>query len=212
MTLCLNQMTLKDEQWPLALRVEAFRPEREKLKKVIAVALAEDEKGTIEPKTIEAVQSAIDQLRIKFEKVVPQTDPDYVPAQQTIKAMAGLTKMLYSPKMEQIIAELEDYQGTTMGELLSFMQAFNLRFAPANSFRQRQIYLKVYAMFSEVVNGSLASATDAAASSTVKTVENAGSEAINGLKSAAVGFFKDMDWKHLTGSSTPPPPPAPSQR
>jgi hypothetical protein len=28
MTLCLNQMTLNDDQWPLALRVDAFRPER----------------------------------------------------------------------------------------------------------------------------------------------------------------------------------------
>jgi hypothetical protein len=223
MTLCLNQMTLIDEQWPLALRVEAFRPEREKLKQVISVALKEDEKGNLEPKTIEAVQSAIDQLRFKFEKLVPQTDPDYVPAQQTIKAMAGLTKMLYSPKMEQIIAELEDYQGTTMGDLLAFMQAFNLRFAPTNSFRQRQIYMKLYPMLAELVNGSFGSGAEAAASSAVKNVENAGatavktaeglgSEAVNGLKSAAVDFFKDMDWKHLSGSSKPtPPPPASSQ-
>ena len=75
MTLCLNQMTLNNEQWPLALRVEAFRPEHEKLKQVVSVAFAEDEKGTIEPKTIEAVQSAIDQLRFKFEKLVPQSEP-----------------------------------------------------------------------------------------------------------------------------------------
>ncbi|HKI19002.1 MAG TPA: hypothetical protein VKA15_14035 [Isosphaeraceae bacterium] len=223
MTLCLNQMTLNNEQWPLALRVEAFRPERERLKQAVSVALKEDEKGTIEPRTIEAVQAAIDQLRFKFEKLVPQSDPDYVPAQQTIKAMAGLTKMLYSPTLEQIIAELEDYQGTTVGDLLSFMQAFNLRFAPANSFRQRQIYMKLYPMLAELVNGSFGSGAEAAASSTVKNVENAGgaavktaeglgSGAINGLKSAAVDFFKDMDWKHLSGSSKPtPPPPAPSQ-
>jgi hypothetical protein len=224
MTLCLNQMTLDNEQWPLALRVEAFRPEREKLKQVVSVALKEDEKGTIEPKTIEAVQSAIDQLRLQFEKLVPQSSPDYVPAQQTIKAMAGLTKMLYSPTLEQIIAELEDYQGTTVGDLLSFMQAFNLRFAPANSFRQRQIYMKLYPMLAELVNGSFGSGPEAAASGAVKNIENAGgaavktaaglgSEAVNGLKSAAVDFFKDMDWKHLSGSSKPtPPPPAPSQR
>ncbi len=222
MTLCLNQMTLNNEQWPLALRVEAFQPERDKLKQVVSVAFAEDEKGTIEPKTIEAVQSAIDQLRFKFEKLVPQSDPDYVPAQQTIKAMAGLTKMLYSPKLEQIIAELEDYQGTTLGDLLSFMQAFNLRFAPSNSFRQRQIYMKLYPMFGELVNGSFGSTTEAVASSAVKDVEKAGgtavkaaeglgSEAVNGLKSAAVDFFKDMDWKHLSGSSKPTPPPTPSQ-
>ena len=31
--------------------------------------------------------------------------------------MAGLAKMLYSPKIEEILAELEDYGGTTLGEL-----------------------------------------------------------------------------------------------
>jgi len=223
MTVCLNQMTLDDEQWPLALRVAAFGPERDKLKQVISVALKEDEKGALDPKTIEAVQSAIDQLRFKFEKLVPQSDPDYVPAQQTIKAMSGLTKMLYSPTLEQVIAELEDYQGTTLGELLAFMQAFNLRFAPANSFRQRQIYMKLYPMFAELANGSFGSGAQATASSAAKTVENAGgtavkaaaglgSDAINGLKSAAVDFFKDMDWKHLSGSSrSAPAAPAPSQ-
>ena len=58
--------------------------------------------------------------------------------------MAGLAKMLYSPKIEEILAELEDYGGTTLGELLAFMHAYNLRFAAANSFRQRRIYMKLY--------------------------------------------------------------------
>jgi hypothetical protein len=129
--------------------------------------------------------------------------------------------MLYSPTMEQIIAELEDYQGTTLSELMAFMQAFNLRFAPANSFRQRQIYMKLYPMLAELVNGSFGPGPGAAASGAVKEVEHAGStavkaaeglgsEAANGLKSAAVDFFKDMDWKHLSGSSKPAPP-SPSQ-
>ena len=151
-TICLDQMTM-NEQWPLALRVDDFKPEREGLRKAVQVALEEDKKGDLEPATVEAVQAAIDRFRLKFEKLVPPTSPDYIPAHDTIKAMAGLTKMLYSPKVEEILAELEDYQGTTLGDLLGFMQAFNLRFAPANSFRQRQIYLKLYPMLAEQANG-----------------------------------------------------------
>ena len=151
MTVCLDRMTM-DGQWPLALRVEAFRPEREGLRKAISAALEEDKEGNLEPDTIQAVQTAIDKLRHKFDSVVPQDSPDYIESRDTIKAMNGLTKMLYSPKMEQIIAELEDYQGTTLGDLLAFMQAFNLRFAPANSYRQRQIYLKLYPMLAEQAN------------------------------------------------------------
>ena len=76
MTVCLDRMTM-DGQWPLALRVEAFRAEREGLRKAITDALEEDKEGNLEPETIQAVQSAIDKLRLKFEAVVPQDSPDY---------------------------------------------------------------------------------------------------------------------------------------
>jgi hypothetical protein len=220
MTICLHQMTLQDG-WPLALRVDGFKPERDALQKVIEAALKEDEKGNLQPKSIEAVGAAINQLWFKFEKLVPQTDPDYIASRDHIKAMAGITKMLYSPRMEQVIAELEDYQGTTLGDLLSFMQAFNLRFAVANSYRQKLIYRKLYPMMSEQADGAVASAggsspvsgtvnaIESAGSSATKTVEGVGTQAINGLKSAAVGLFKDMDWKYLSGwGGTPPPPKA----
>ncbi len=62
--------------------------------------------------------------------------------------------MLYSPDIEKIIAQLEDYQRTNLRDLLAFMQAFNLLFAPANSYRQPQIYLKLYPMLAQQANAS----------------------------------------------------------
>jgi len=194
MTLCLDRMTM-DDQWPLAVRGEAFRPEREAVRKAISAALEEDKEGNLDPDTIQAVQTAIDRLRTKFEKEVPQDSPDYITAHYTIKAMNGLTKMLYSPNMEKILAELEDYQGTTVGDLLGFMQAFNLRFAPANSYRQKQIYLKLYPMLAEQANGSIGSAAGdvgAVATGAVSTAEGLGTTVVDGLKSAAIDFFHDM--------------------
>ena len=98
------------------------------------------------------------------------------------------------------------------------MQAFNLRFAPANSFRQRQIYLKLYGMLAEQVNGSgsigsssvaLGNAVKSGAESAagagrqaISSAENLGGKAISGLKSAATDFFKEMDWSHLSGKPT----------
>jgi hypothetical protein len=198
-TICLDQMTM-NEQWPLALRVDDFRPEREGLRKAVQFALEQDKEGDLEPATIEAVQSAIDRLRLKFAKLVPATNPDYIPAHDTIKALAGLSKILYSPKVEEILAELEDYQGTTLGDLLTFMQAFNLQFAPANSFRQRRIYLKLYPLLAEQANGVSGSSAQAP---TTQAAEVAGTSAVDGLKSAAVDLFKHMDWKHLSGSNKP---------
>jgi hypothetical protein len=212
-TICLDWMTM-DEQWPLALRVEKFRPEREGLRKAVVAALEEDKEGDLEPKTIEDLQAAIDRFRIKFQELVPKDDPTYIPAHDTIKAMAGLTKMLYSPQVEEILAELQKYRGTTLGELLSFMQAFNLRFSHANSFRQRQLYLKLYPMLVAAANG-LAGQGDAAAERAAVgagargrppagEAESPGTKAVDGLKSAAVDFFKDMDWKHVSGKARAP--------
>ncbi len=209
MTICLSQMT-QMERWPLALSVDALAPERAAVTTTIAGALAEDEAGTIKPKTIQAVQTAIDALERKFASTVPKDSPDYVPAEQHIKAIAGITRMLYSPKVEEILAELEDYQGTTLGELLSFMQAFNLRFAAANSFRQRRIYLKLYPLLAAVADGAPGTppvaAVEHAASGAVQAAENAGKSVYDGLANAATDLFKDMDWKHLS-----PKPPAPAQ-
>jgi hypothetical protein len=205
-TICIDQMTM-NEQWPLALRTEAFKPEREGLRKAVIAALEEDKKGELEPRTVENVQAAIDRLRNKFNELVPPTDPDYIPAHHTIKAMAGLAKMLYSPKIEEILAELEDYGGTTLGELLAFMHAYNLRFAAANSFRQRRIYMKLYPMLLEQVSGRIGPASQGGANEVAanepagEAPASAGSKAVAGLKSAAIDFFKDMDWKHLSSTS-----------
>jgi hypothetical protein len=208
MTVCLNRMTM-DGQWPLALRADVFRPEREGLRKATAAALEEDKEGNLDPDTIQAVQAAIDKLRHKFDSVVAQNSPDYIESRDSIKAMYGLTKMLYSSDMEKIIAQLDDYQGTNLGDLLSFMQAFNLRFAPANSYRQRQIYLKLYPMLAEQANasslGAVGGDVTAVASGAVKdvekdggaavgVVENVSDKAVDGLKSAAIDIFKDLKW------------------
>ncbi len=121
--------------------------------------------------------------------------------------MDGLTKMLYSPAMDKVLSELEDYQGTNLGDLLSFMQAFNLRFGEAKSYRQRLIYQQIYPMLAEQANSSavpsasdvtavasnVASTVANAGDEAVKTVEGAGADAFDSLKSAAIDFFKD--WK-----------------
>jgi hypothetical protein len=224
MTVCLDSMTM-DGQWPIALRDEAFSTQREALRKAVQDALKQDEQGNLEPETVSAVGTAINNLRLAFEKRVPQDSPDYIPARNRLKAMAGLTKMLDSSKIEKVLAELEDYQGSTLGDLLGFMQAFNLRFGPANSYRQRQIYTKLYPMLAEQANGNLATSAGgvaAAATSAVGTVEglgntavadteSLGTKAIEDLKSAATDVFKDIGWGSLFGGSSSAPATAPVQ-
>ena len=99
------------------------------------------------------------------------------------------------------------------------MQAFNLRFGPANSYRQRQIYTKLYPLLAEQANGTLgttAGSVEGAATQAVGAAESLGntavadteglaSRAVEGLKSAATDLFKDMGWEHLFGGSSSAP-------
>ncbi len=197
-TVCLASMTT-DGEWPLQLRGELFRPEREALQKAIQNALKEDETGNLEPETIDAVQKAITNLRLKFVKQVPQDAPDYVEAQNKIKAMAGLIKMLDSSKIEKVLAELEDYQGTTLGDLLAFMQAFNLRFSagqlvpPAANLPEALSHARRAGQrhTRQPVQRRESRGSPTRRSARPRAWE---SKAVGGLKSAAIDVFKDLGW------------------
>ncbi len=191
-TFCMHELTM-DEQWPLALRVPAFEAERSDLKKAMATALKADEKGDLDPATIAAVTGAVNSLRARFKSEIKPDNPDYYPALARIRTLTGLSKMLHSPKMDQVLAELEDYQGTTLGDLLAFMQSFNLRFAPANSFRQKQIYRKLYPMLNEQVHGSDGPSPGMTADASNKPGNPPGTDkTATDLKSAATDLFKDV--------------------
>lgn len=201
MTICLDQITTQ-EGWPLALRDDAFESDRQAIRKAVQNALEEDERGDLRPKTIQKVGDAVAALRQKFQKTVPTTSPDYISARDYLKTLAGLTHMLHSPKVDEILAELERYEGSTAGDLLVFMQAFNLRFAPAKSFHQRQTYMRLYPILLEPIDGALSSVArnvEPGASGPLKSAEKAASD----LGSAASSLFKGMNWDHL---ENPPKP------
>jgi hypothetical protein len=224
MTICLNEITTTDG-WPRALRAESFQPQREALRKAIQMALDEDRDDDLSEETVRAVGTAVQKLRQKFEQEVPPTDPTYYEARDYLKTLAGLTRILYSPKADEILAALETYRGTTLGDLLAFMQSFNLRFGPARSFQQRQIYLSLYPMLARQTNpieqvvNSRASKVSGSIKSAKKT--RSGGRATTEADAQKIGkrsgraakpLFRGMDWKNfdISGGPAPrPPPPSP---
>jgi len=144
-TLSLDEMT-DPKNWPLPLRSDAFKPEREAYQKAVDDALAEDTNGgTLKPETIARVRRAVGDLYRKVEATIPKTQqPDHLQAMNYLKGLAGLSRMLERPNVEAVLSELEKIQNTTVGNLVSFMHAYSLRFAPATTPRQRAIYRDLY--------------------------------------------------------------------
>lgn len=139
-TLSLDELT-DPKNWPLPLRAESFRPEREEYQKAVDDALAEDKDGgSLKPETITRVRNSVARLYQKVNAAIPKGNPDHNQAINYLKGLAAMSRMLERPNVEAVLAELEKIQNTTTGNLIGFMHAYNLRFAPANTPKRRAIY------------------------------------------------------------------------
>jgi hypothetical protein len=142
--LSLDRLTSEDN-WPDLLETDAFSKERDQFRKAIQDALKADQSGRLGSDQVGAVRDAVVALKKKLDETSKPSDPDAIKAQNFLKGLAGMTQLLQKPKFEEILAALETYPGTTVRDLVGFMEQFNLRFAAAETDRQKQIYNDLYA-------------------------------------------------------------------
>lgn len=144
-TLSLDELT-DPKRWPLPLRADVFKTEREAYQQAVDDALVEDmDGGTLKPETVARVRNAVSALYRKVEATIPKTQqPDHLDAINYLKGLAGLSRMLERPTVESVLAELGKLQNTTVGNLVSFMHSYNLRFAPATTPKQKAVYRELY--------------------------------------------------------------------
>jgi len=111
-----------------------------------------------------------------------------VQAENYVKSLAGMSRMLENPQTEKVIAELSKVANTTLGGMLGFMHTYNLRFGPATTPQQRAAYDGLYPL--------MVSHRD-------KVVKDAG---LPEAKTAAqarkqpTDFFQGMHLDHLEGT------------
>ncbi len=149
-TISLDELT-DQKSWPLPLRSDEFTPEREAYIKAVDDALEEDKDGgSLKPETVKRVRDSVARLYAKVNDTIPKTkQPDHLQAMNYLKGLAGMSRMLEKPNVESILSELEKVKTTTVGNLISFMHAYNLRFASADTPKQRAVYRDLYASLSE---------------------------------------------------------------
>jgi hypothetical protein len=190
-SLSLNQLTAKDA-WPTALLDDEFTPARQEWEKAVADALKEDEAGRISPQTLRRVKNAASTLRAKLEENPPDDRTQLIEAKNYVKTLLGLSRMLENPRVEKAIAALEKHPKTTLGSLLGFMHAYNLRFGPANKADQREIYDNLYP--------KLVAHRDRVYKDT-----GIADVAPPKVKGHPTDFFQGMHLDHLEGKDTPTP-------
>jgi len=195
----LSQLT-DEKAWPGPLRDTKFDTERQAYTKAVVDALEEDKNGDLSSATIQRVRETITALYRRVGETIPATkQPDHLEAMNYLKGLAGFSKMLEKPNVEQVLAELSKIDQTTVGNLIAFMHSYNLRFGSADTPVQRNAYRQLYPIMvstSEKLIGK-PSATNAAnvQGSPAAPAPPAGS-ATSGSRSPAQ-IFHGMDPKFL---------------
>lgn len=195
-TICLDQMTGRDAM-PEALGGDEFAADRDAVSRAVDAALEEDARGDVSPEAIQRVNNAVARLRAKFVKAVPKGDPDHDDAEAYFTTMAGLSRLLNDPSMKKVLAQLDADREISVGDLIGFMQAYNLRFGPAMTARQVQIYRTLVTLL-QGVHGELGASTPAPSSPEIADKDG------KGLQSAAREAFKGMSWPQLEAHSREP--------
>lgn len=185
-TVCLDQMTA-DGAIPPLLAGPDYQADRAAVHAAMSAAVAEDLKGAVTPETLAKARKAVAAFRADFTKHAADYDPDYPDARDYLTTLDGLIRTLDDPSMKAFLKQLEGGEERTVGDLIAFMQSFNLRFGPAETDRQAEIYARLIPALTAVRDAAVAART------TQSTPDPDGA----GLRAAAAAAFKGLDWNEL---------------
>jgi hypothetical protein len=185
-SICLDQLTAVGEL-PGPLAEPRFAQDREALHSAVTQALEEDTKGSVSPATSKQLADAIASFRAKFLKTTSDFQTGYQDALDYFTTLASLSALLNDPSFKAFLAKLNDGDERTVGNLVAFMTSHNLRFGPAKTERQLEIYERLIPALLAIRDESNAT----------KIAPPVPDRTGAGLKNAAKEAFKKMPWNEL---------------
>ena len=78
-----------------------------------------------------------------------EDEDDQQAALKFINASTALVGLLEKPDIRPALAELKKVKDTSLGNLLGFMHAFNLRFGAASTLKEKQAYQQLYGILDQ---------------------------------------------------------------
>ena len=145
------------------------------------------------------ISVTIKALQDKVATSLPQGTRNRTEADNFLKALYGLSKMLKSPSVDRFLVGLNKLPTTTLGHVISFMHSFNLRFGAAKTPVQEAAYDQLYPMLVALRDG--VQAPSAAPFGTQPSPPD---------PKKVTALFSGMDFNHLQPQPDPNAGPAPA--
>ena len=150
------------------------------------------------PATVKKALAVINGAEAKADRVLPRNTKDRNEVDKYLKALHGLIGMLDTPALDILLAGVEKHPEASLGDLLGFMSAYNLRFGEATTPAQRSAYNSLYPKLVEL-RDEVAPAL-------------AGAPPVKSQGAAVGDFFSGMDYQDLQKKAPPPPQPGGGSR
>jgi hypothetical protein len=187
-------------QWPAVLLEPRFAEERAEFETLVEEARKDSlDDGQVDPRLLTKIRRVITRLKDKLAARPLDDSAENQEAFKFIKTVSAFVRLLEKPEIDQVLAELNRIDRITIGNLLAFMHTFNLRFAPATTARQRQVYRELYPLLDQTRDKIIG---EARLDDSTARKEN---------KAKLHDFFSAMDLEHIEGKKKPPAPPEPEQ-
>ena len=116
---------------------ERFAAERKAFEEIVDKAVQEDEEGDISADTLKRAHDLVRGLRDKLAAAPLDGTRANQEASRFLKTLAGLVRMLERPDTSEAFNQLRTIKSTSLGNLIAFMEVFNLRFGAATTPGQR---------------------------------------------------------------------------
>jgi hypothetical protein len=190
-TACIDQLTGAGSAIPSILMDAKYAKERDALRAAVEPALKEDARGSVSLESRRRIHDAVAALRDKFLKNEADYEPGYKEAQAYLTTLAALNRLLNDPSMKKLLEELEEGKERTVGDLITFMNAYNLRFGPVSAYRQQVTYERLVLLFI-AIRDELDPKRERPGS-----LDKSG----EGLRAAAKSAFGGMNWRDIEAHS-----------
>jgi hypothetical protein len=180
---------------PPSLQAPEFTADREALMKLVADLREQDEeKGQLDPATIQKAKDLIKTIQAKVEAKYKPNTRERNEAERRVKAAYGLMSMLETPAIDLLLAGVENRPDANLGQLLTFMHSVNLRFGVAKTNRQREVYNTLYPLLTALRDQVVPNSQSAVAEATDAQRTQPPAE-----------FFEGMNYQHLDAKKGPKP-------
>lgn len=186
---------------PTAFLDPAFKDTRDNLR-ATADQLVKETEGSQPPRpeTIKRFRDGLDAAKKILQSATLDGSAERRDGENYLKALYGLSRMMEMPSYEVLLAGVEKLPSVPLREVLSFMHSFNLRFGPAKTPAQREIYSQLYGMLSNLHQPEAPVARQSPPQAPPSAPQKPDSRITN--------FFSKMDYSQLNPPKGPAPPPA----